>query len=192
MKFKSDIDIDFGDRTKILSLIKHRTASIDSTTPHNTGVYVTEIPYDPLTNRSTIDYHVAEDRGYIKLDLLNVNIYNQIQSEAELIELMSQAPEWHKLLEKEFCQQLIHIGNHYNTILKMPEPIATISDLAMFLAIIRPGKRDLIGKPWATIAKTIWTATNDGYYFKRAHAISYAHLVVINMNLLSRSSNQRY
>ena len=42
MKFKSDIDIDFGDRTQILDLLKHTPASImrdGKLVKHNTGVY---------------------------------------------------------------------------------------------------------------------------------------------------------
>jgi len=190
MKFQSDIDIDFADRSQVLAHIRHRAASIDHTTPHNTGIYVTEIPYDPVTNRATIDYRTAEERGYIKLDLLNVNIYNQVKSEHDLKQLMSELPPWQRLLDKSFCEQLIHIGNHYNTLLRMPETVNTILRLAMFLAIIRPGKRHLIGRTWAEVAATIWERTDDQYSFKRSHAVAYAHLVAVHMNLLNRSTNQ--
>jgi len=184
MKFTSDIDIDFADRSKILGLIKHRAASLTDRTQHNTGVYVTEIPHDPVTNRATIDYRQAEQRGYVKLDFLNVNVYQQVRNEAHLVELMQQQPPWHRLNEKSFCEQIIHIGNHYDTLVKLPEPVNTIPRLAMFLALIRPGKRELIGRSWQQIAESIWTPPAEGYYFKKAHAISYAHLVVVHMNLL--------
>jgi hypothetical protein len=189
MKFTSDIDIDFADRSKILDHIRYTAASINSETRHNTGIYVTQIPHNPSTNSASIDYHQAEQRGYIKLDFLNVNLYSQIANEEELLALMNQPPDWKKLYSRQFCEQLIHIGNHYNTLLKMPEPIDSIPRLAMFLAIIRPGKRELIGLPWAEVAKTIWVPPTEGYYFKKSHSVSYAHLVVVNMNLLSRSSN---
>ena len=56
----------------------------------------------------------------------------------------------------------------------------------MFLAVIRPAKRYLIGKTWAEVEKTVWEKpTDDSYYFKKAHAISYSHLVVVNVNLIS-------
>jgi len=188
MKFKSDIDIDFADRRQILSVIEHVPASINARTAHNTGVYVTDIPRDPGTGRSAIDYRRAEDRGYIKLDFLNVNIYQQIQNEAHLIELMNRPPNWNKLYTESFCKQLIHVGNHYDTLVRIPEPVNTIPRLAMFLAIIRPGKRHLIGQSWSEVAKTIWEEPETGYYFKRAHAVSYAHLVVVHMNLLDLSN----
>ena len=65
MKFKSDIDIDLGDRDKLLSLIDHTPASIrkNEVKKHNTGVYVTDIPYDPINNLSALDYEDAEVRG---------------------------------------------------------------------------------------------------------------------------------
>ena len=193
MKFTSDVDIDFADRQKVLSVVPHIGATIitdnQQRTAHNTGVYVTEIPRDPFTNRAGIDYREAEDRGYIKLDFLNVGLYSQVRDEAHLNELMTAAPPWHRLYEPEFCAQLIHIGNHYNTLIKMPEAVNSIPRLAMFLAVIRPAKRHLIGLPWAEVAKTVWDKPTDGgYYFKKSHSVSYAHLVVVNMNLANLSN----
>jgi hypothetical protein len=73
---------------------------------------------------------------------------------------------------------------------KMPEPVDSIPRLAMFLAIIRPGKKHLIGLPWREVAKTVWEKDSDGYIFKKSHSVSYAHLVVVHMNLLSSSVSQ--
>ena len=188
MKFTSDVDIDFADRQKILNLIDYTAATIvdgKNRSTHNTGVYVTDIPKDPFTARSALDYREAEQRGYIKLDFLNVGLYNQVQNEAHLLELMKREPPWHRLYEPEFCSQLIHINSHYDTLIKMPEAVNSIPRLAMFLAIIRPSKRHLIGKPWAEVAKTIWEKpTDNSYYFKKSHSVGYSHLVVVNMNLL--------
>ncbi len=189
--FKSDIDIDFADREQVLNLLNVTPASIikdNKLTRHNTGVYATDIPVDPFTGYASLDYNAAEDRGYMKLDLLNVHVYKQVRDETHLIELM-QEPDWTKLYDPTICQQLIHINNHYDTLLKMPEPVDTIPRLAMFLAVIRPAKRHLIGKTWKDVATDIWTKPIDGdYYFKRAHAVSYAQLVVVNLNLLCESA----
>lgn len=188
MKFKSDIDIDFADRQQALRLLKHTPASINRNgewVAHNTGVYVTDVPQDPFTGRASIDYQDAEARGYAKLDFLNVSLYTQIKNEAHLTELMSTEPLWDLLYEPEICSQLIHIGNHYNTLTAMPEPVNSIPRLAMFLSIIRPAKRHLIGQPWQEVAKTVWERpTDDEYYFKKSHAVAYAHLVAVNLNLL--------
>jgi len=193
MKFKSDIDIDFANRDQILDLLKHTSASIikdNKLTKHNTGVYFTDIPLDPYTGQSSLDYQIAEDRGYLKLDFLNVNLYQQVKNESHLEQLMQQEPDWSKLYDPTFCEQLIHIGNHYNTLTKMPEPVNSIPRMAMFLSVIRPAKRHLIGLPWAEVAKTVFEKSqDDSYYFKKAHAISYAHLVVVHMNLLTNADD---
>lgn len=188
MKFKSDIDIDFGNRDEAIKLLECTPASIlrdSKLTKHNTGIYVTDIPKDPVTGWASIDFNTAEELGYAKLDFLNVTLYSQIKSEEHLIELMSKQPDWTKLYDQSFCSKLIHIGNHYDTLLKMHDVVDSIPRMAMFLSIIRPAKRHLIGKPWAEIAKTVWEKpTDDSYYFKKSHSIAYSHLVVVHMNLL--------
>lgn len=194
MKFNSDIDIDVANRDNALAILKHTTASIirdDKITKHNTGVYFTEIPEDPFTGQASIDYQQAEELGYIKVDILNVGLYQQVKSEQHLAELMQQEPEWDRLYDPEFCSKLIHIGAHYDTLIKMPEAVNSIPRLAMFLAVIRPAKRHLIGRTWREVAETIWEKPEDGgYYFKKSHSVGYAHLVAVNMNLLSQVSEQ--
>lgn len=187
MKFDSDIDIDFGSRDRALELLTYISAGImrdGKIIKHNTGVYPTEIPYDPFTGVATIDHKVAEGRGYAKLDFLNVSLYTQIKNEQHLQELMARTPEWDKLYDPEFCSKLIHIGSHHDTLVKMPEPVNSIPRMAMFLAVIRPAKRHLIGKSWKEVGETVWDKPeDDSYYFKKSHAIAYAHLVAVNMNL---------
>jgi len=187
MKFRSDIDIDFPDRELALQHIQHHPAGIvrdEKLIPHNTGIYVTDIPTDPFTGIASIDYKLAEDRGYTKLDFLNVSLYTQIKSEQHLQALMAKEPAWDRLYDPDFCAKLIHIGNHYDLLLKCPEAVNSIPRMAMFLALIRPGKRHLVGKTWVEVAESVWSKDDEGYAFKKAHAISYAHLVVVNINLL--------
>jgi len=186
MKFNSDIDIDFGNRDEILKHIRHIPAAMRNVNPirkHSTGIYVTDIPYDSINGMANLDYTAAEERGYVKLDFLNVHVYEKVKDEIHLIELMDQ-PNWDKLKEREFVEKLIHLSNHYDRIQRMPEPVDSIPRLAMFLAIIRPGKKHLIGLPWHEVSKTVWDKGSDGYSFKKSHAIAYAHLVVVHMNLL--------
>lgn len=186
MKFNSDIDIDFGDRDSVLKLIEHVPAAMRNVKPirkHASGVHVTKVPYDPVNDMAAIDYTEAEKRGYLKLDMLNVHIYNYVRSEEHLKRLMCE-PDWDKLKDAKFVDKLIHLSNHYNSIRKMPEPIDSIPRLAMFLAAIRPAKKHLIGLPWKEVAKKVWDKDTDGYSFKKSHAIAYAHLVVVHMNLI--------
>lgn len=190
MKFQSDIDIDFADRRRVLSLIDHVTASQAKDgrlVPHNTGVYVTDMPRDPETGLSSIEYLSAEQRGYVKLDLLNVNLYQQVRDEAHLLELMRQEPDWQRFnSDPAWFEQLIHVNNHWRLLQQMPEPVDSITRLSMFLAVIRPAKRHLAGQTWREVAKTVWDRDAEGYQFKKSHAVAYAHLVVVNMNLLRR------
>jgi hypothetical protein len=189
MKFKSDIDIDVADRDQALAVFDHTAASIirdGKNSKHNTGVYFTPVPVDPFTGRASLDYEAAEERGYIKVDVLNVGLYSQIKSEQHLQELMQQEPAWDRLYDPEFCARLMHIGAHYDTLIRMPEAVNSIPRLAMFLAVIRPAKRHLIGRTWQEVAESVWERPgDDSYYFKKAHAISYAHLVAVNINLIS-------
>ena len=189
-RFQSDIDIDFKDRNEILTHIRHIPAGIirnGTLVKHNTGVYPTPAPIDPFVGCCPIDHKVAEDRGYVKIDLLNVGVYSMVRDEAHLIELMRE-PNWELIYDEKFCEKVIHIGSHYNTLLKMAEPVDSIERLAMFMAVIRPAKRHLIGKTWAEIRKTIWDKTDQGYYFKASHSYAYSHLVAVHINLLTELS----
>lgn len=191
MKIESDIDIDFGDRDKLLQVIKHTPAAMRNVNPirkHATGVYVTDIPYDPIHDMASIDYNEADKRGYFKLDLLNVHVYSQVRDELHLIELMGD-PDWSRLTDKSYVEKLIHLNNQFYNLQKMPEPVDSIPRLAMFLAVIRPGKKHLIGQRWIEVAKTVWDKGTDGYTFKKAHAIAYSQLVVVHMNLLNDTLN---
>jgi hypothetical protein len=201
MRIDSDIDIDLGDRDKLLAVIKHIPAAmynakvstrIDHRSPtrkHATGVYITDIPYNPIHDMAAIDYKEAEKRGYFKLDLLNLHIYNQIRDEEHLVELM-QEPDWSMLKDKETVEKLLHLNNSYYLIRHVPEPIDSIPRLAMFLAAIRPAKRHLLGKKWKEINETVWDKDPTGYSFKRSHAVAYAQLVVVHMNLLKVNTNE--
>lgn len=186
MKFTSDIDIDFADRDQLLQHIKVTPASMIKDgflRKHNTGVYPQNIPVHPFMNLSSLDYTEAEDRGYVKLDFLNVWVYKLVKNEEDLVHLMRE-PNWELLNNREFFSKLVHVGNHYDSMKQMPEPINSDTRMAMFLALIRPGKKHLLGKTWAEVAKEIWLKDDTGYSFKKSHAIAYSNLVKVHMNLL--------
>jgi DNA polymerase III alpha subunit len=67
----------------------------------------------------------------------------------------------------------------------------SVEELAMILAMIRPGKRHLLGKTWTEISETVWTRPESGeYYFKKAHAIAYAVAITVQMNLICEELKQ--
>jgi DNA polymerase III alpha subunit len=181
-----DIDIDFPDRNRALELFEHVAASRNEDgefKAHNTGIYVTPIPRDVRNNRSTIDYKEAEQRGYFKIDFLNVGMYQGVRDEEHLKKLIDQEPVWELLEDDSFTDLLFHI-NGYGKILRQMKP-TSVEELAMLLALIRPAKRHLLGKTWIEIGQEIWEKPENGeYYFKKSHAVAYATAIVVQMNLI--------
>jgi hypothetical protein len=97
MKTVTDIDIDLADRDKALEGLLHVPASRvekGDLKKHNVGVYFHDVPVDPLTGLCSVPYKEAEERGYFKIDLLNLNIYKQVRDNAHLEELLSKEPMW--------------------------------------------------------------------------------------------------
>jgi len=186
-----DIDIDFADRSSVLEIIKHIPASLDGSKRHNTGVYCHEVPVNPLTGAASIDYKNAESRGYFKIDFLNVSVYKDIKDSQHLERLMNTEPLWDLLEQDEFVDLLFHVNGH-GTILRQMKP-RSVEQLAAVLAVIRPAKRYLIGQDWDTILKEVWIKPQgDEYYFKKSHSISYAMVIVVQMNLICENISYEY
>lgn len=181
-----DIDIDFADRDKALKCFKHIRASRvenGNRVKHNTGVYMNEVPYDPMLDLASVDYKEAEKYGYFKLDFLNVSIYKDIRNEEHLEQLMNKEPLWDLLEQEDFVNLLFHVNGHTDICQQMKP--RSVEQLAAVLAIIRPAKRHLIGTPWETVMNEVWTKPEgDEYFFKKSHATAYAVSVVVHMNLL--------
>lgn len=192
MKITADVDIDVADREKLLSIIPHTHAAMRNVSPirrHPSGIYVTDIPYDPTHDMVAIDYTQAEERGYFKIDILNVHVYEHVKDEAHLVRLM-QEPDWSMLRDQKYVNNLIHLNNAFYIIRDLPEPINSIPRLAMFLAIMRPAKKHLQGLPWQEVAKTVWDREPGEYAFRKSHAIAYAQLVVVHMNILKEQTEK--
>ena len=185
----ADIDLDFGDREAVLKLIQHTPARQEvqgQVRKHNSGVYVTDIPYDPINQCAAIDYESAEQRGYFKIDFLNMSVYQLVKSPEHYEEMLAKEPTWSRLwTDAEWARQLVHIGN-YTDLLATMKP-DSIPRMAAFISIIRPGKAHLQNKPWAEVFDSVWDGdSSQGFTFKHSHAISYAALVALHMNLLSQ------
>jgi hypothetical protein len=183
----ADIDIDLADREQVLKLIQAipaRQLHQGQVRKHNSGVYVTDIPYDPMNQCAAIDYEEAETRGYFKIDLLNMSVYQLIKSPEHYQEMLAKEPPWERLYtDIEWTKQLAHIGNYTDLIVKMKPD--SIPRMAAFIAIIRPGKAHLQNKPWSEVFETVWDGDDSkGFVFKHSHSISYAALVALHMNLL--------
>ena len=184
----ADIDIDFANRETVLRLIQHVPARQSNGKKHNSGIYVTDIPADPVNQCAAIDYEEAEQRGYFKLDFLNMSVYQLIQDPAHYEAMLAATPPWARLwADHAWASQLVHVGN-YTDLLRVMKP-DSIPRMAAFISVIRPGKAHLQTRPWAEVFESVWDGDESkGYTFKKAHAISYAALVALHMNLLSGNS----
>jgi hypothetical protein len=185
----ADIDLDFADRDTVLRLIKATPAHQvhqGQIRRHNSGVYVTDIPYDPINQCAAIDYETAETRGYFKIDLLNMTVYQLIRDPEHYRSMLDQKSNWQRLwTDTVWAQQLVHVGN-YVELLNTMRP-DSIPRMAAFISIIRPGKAHLQNRPWAEVFESVWDGDSSrGFVFKKAHAVGYAALVALHMNLLSQ------
>jgi hypothetical protein len=177
----------------VLKLIQHTAARQlhqGQVRRHNSGIYVTDIPKDIPNGCAAIDYESAEQRGYFKIDLLNMSVYQLIRDPAHYAEMLAATPPWQRLwTDTAWAGQLVHVGN-YTDLLKLMKP-DSIPRMAAFISIIRPGKAHLQRKPWAEVFAGVWDGDeSQGYTFKKSHAISYAALVSLHMNLLNQVGEQ--
>lgn len=182
----ADIDIDVPNRDAVLNLIQHVPARLSNGRRHNSGMYVTAIPTDPINGCAAIDYETAEQRGYFKIDLLNMSVYQQIRDQKHYQQLLDTAPPWNRLwTDPEWAKQLVHVGN-YTDLLAAMKP-DSIPRMAAFISVIRPGKAHLQRQPWSEVFASVWNGDDSrGYTFKKSHAISYAALVTLHMNILNQ------
>jgi DNA polymerase III alpha subunit len=189
-----DIDIDFVDREQALKLFDATVASrtdSDRLVKHNTGIYLHEVPVDPVTGLCSVDYETAEEQGYFKIDFLNVGMYKGVRDENHLSQLMNTEPLWDLLEQDDFSDLLFHVNGH-GSILRQMKP-TSIEQLAAIIAMIRPAKRHLIGKSWNEVMSEVWTRpSNNEYYFKKSHATAYAAAIVVQMNLICESISYGY
>jgi len=181
----ADIDIDVPNRDAVLALIPHTAARQSNGKKHNSGIYVTDIPCDPVLGCAALDYETAESRGYFKIDLLNMSVYNLIQDPAHYEIMLAATPPWDRLWnDPVWAKKLVHIGN-YCELLKSMRPDSIVR-MAAFISVIRPGKAHLQNQSWSRVFESVWDGDHSrGYSFKRSHSISYAMLVKLHMNILS-------
>ena len=181
-----DIDLDLSAEgiKRLKGMIKHIPASKitdKGITEHNCGIYPMNIPSDPLTGLSAIDYVSAEkDYGFVKIDLLHNQMYDTFSSESEIEALLEKPIDWRKLHNESVVKTLPHIGGYFTTLASLP-PILSVEQLAMFLALIRPAKKYLLDtvkrNGWDAIKDKIWVkeeGNEKGFQFKKSHAIAYA------------------
>lgn len=193
----ADLDVDLSEvsRNDVLEKLKHIPASKINEKgifPHNVGVYFCDIPEDKISGLASIDYKSAEeDYGFFKIDLLHNTVYDNFKTRDEMFECMNKETNWKLLKNQGIVNQLPHINNYFTLLCQLPE-ITSVEELAMFIALIRPGKKHLIQKVmlngWKSIIDEIWVKEDNGYQFKKSHAIAYALMIKVALNYLEKKN----
>lgn len=183
-----DIDIDISPKTKIGEIFNWCRASLVKEgvlQPHPCGYYPQNIARDKISGLAATPYADAEDRGYYKLDFLNLHVYQHFTSREEIELLLKEEPDWGLLLLPSVQEKLFQLGKHAE-LLNDLRPRGT-DELADVMALIRPGKKILLNlykKDRAATRKMLYVADDTGYTFKRAHSYAYALVVVLQLHLV--------
>jgi hypothetical protein len=186
-----DVDIDVASTFPLKIFESYVRASIydeknKRLQPHPCGIYFQEIPTDPITGLAAVPYETAEELGCFKMDFLHNKVYDHFTSKEEIKQLIKVDPDWTLLEIPSVVKQCYHIGNHYD-LLKDVRP-RSIIELADCLALIRPQKRFMLKaylKNREKIRGELYSVDKDGgYAFKKAHALAYAYVIVLQLHLL--------
>ena len=184
-----DVDIDVDPRFKPASIFKTwpRAAVLKDgkLTAHPCGVYPQRIAVDPLTGLAAIPYDQAEDIGYLKVDFLHLNVYQHFKNRAEIEELLKKDPDWSLVRVPSVQAKLFQLAKQ-GDLLNDLKP-TSIEELADVMALIRPGKRNLLGlykKERVAARRLLYAKDESGYSFKKSHALAYSYVVWLQLHLI--------
>lgn len=184
-----DVDIDVSDTFDASQLFPTHTRaaqiSRNKLVPHNVGYYFQDIPNDPWNpGVSAIPYTEAEQQGFQKIDFLHLSFLDNFHDKQQLRVLAKKEPRWELLEHHVNVSKLFQIGNHYDVVSQVKP--RSIEDLADVVAMIRPGKKNLLDRYLVEkeYVRSFLYKKTDQYYFKRSHAIGYAHVIVVQMHLI--------
>ena len=188
-----DIDIDTPSNFNPLSIfpfvVRASVVREKVLTPHPCGVYFQNIPIDPLTHLSAIEYESAEALNFFKIDFLHLNVYDAFSSKDDIRQLLKQTIDWNLLKIPSVVKDLFQLSKHYDLLQEL-QPTSEM-ELADVLALIRPQKRyllDFYKKNKDQCRKLLYTKeSGDAYSFKKAHAIAYALVIVLQLHLISKA-----
>ncbi len=185
-----DIDIDLEPDVDIQKIFRNviPASMVDDgeLKQHPVGFYFQDIPMDILTGLSAIPYGNTEEFGYYKIDMLTVHLLKHFDSKAEMRKLQHKEPNWDLLLDETVVKTLFHLGKHHSTLMKVkPRSVQTLADV---FALIRPNKRPLLDKYIKNPDKyrtEIYTKRSPED-MRKAHAIPYALLIVLQLHLIEQ------
>jgi hypothetical protein len=187
----TDVDIDvkpFDLQTVFPGAVRASNYQNGKLTSHPCGAYLQSVPTDPITGFAAAPYELAEQLGCFKLDFLHVHIYDHFESREEITELLKIDPDWSLLEIPSVVKQLFQVSKQYE-LLEQTKPRSVI-ELADVLALMRPQKRYMLKQYLLQPLKIREMLYNQesgesaGYAFKKAHAIAYALVIVLQLHLI--------
>lgn len=155
--------------------------------PHPVGVYPQAMAVDPLTKLAAIPYEKAEELGYLKVDFLHLNVYEHFKDRQEIEELVEREPDWTLLQLPSTWPKLFQLAKH-GELLQKVKP-RSVEELADCMALIRPGKKGLLGlylKEREACRRVLYAKDDEGYSFKKSHALAYSLVVVLQLHLIEQ------
>jgi hypothetical protein len=189
-----DIDIDIAPEVDVEELFPNviRSSRIenDELKKHNVGYHFQNIAVDPITGFAAIpakpDKPVDQlkEHGYIKIDMITVNLLKHFKSKEEMRELQEKEPDWSLLEDEEVVSKLFHLAKHFDVISRVkPRSIVALADV---FALIRPNKLKMLDKYLSNpeqYREELFTK-RDPSDMRRAHALPYALLIVLQLHLI--------
>lgn len=182
-----DIDIPSSFDRSIFPWARATVIRDGQMTSHPCGMHPQAIPVDPVSGLAAIPYEDAEDIGYFKIDFLHLGVYSFFQTRDEIDALLKKDPDWSLLLVQSNHAKLFQLANHGELLMKLKPK--SLLDLADVLALIRPGKRQLVPlyqKDKDMARKLLWAKGDEGYSFKKSHALGYAYVVWLQLHLIEQ------
>ena len=185
-----DIDIDTSptfDPTTFFPWTRAAVVREGEYTQHPCGVYPQRIPVDPISGLAAIPYDIAEELGYFKIDFLHLSVYQHFKTRSEIDELLAIEPDWTQLQVPSNHPKLFQLSNHGELLLKLKP--SCVEEIADVMALIRPGKRQLVPlyqKSKAMARPLLWKKDDMGYSFKKSHALSYSYILVLQLHLIEQ------
>ncbi len=182
LDLKTDFDpLEIFDEAVRASMVKN-----NDLIKHNVGVYFQSIPVDSLTGLAAIPYKQAEEVGYFKVDFLHLSLLDVFDSKEEIRELLKLEPDWSLLMRPDVVSKLFQISKQYDLVSKLVPK--SVQELADVLAIMRPGKRQLVDaylKDKEKIRPLLYKQHDDDKTsFRQSHSIAYALNIVLQLHLV--------
>ena len=139
-----------------------------------------------VTGLAAIPFKEAEDQGYFKIDFLHLSLLDYFEDKQQMRALMKMEPDWSLLEDEEVVLKLFQVHRQHKLLSKLKPK--SVQELADAIALIRPGKRQLLSaymKDREAVRPELYTKPDDGgMYYKKPHAVAYALTIVLQLHLI--------